>query len=143
MTNELVNIYVIMHDDEEVYVGYTKNIKDRWIQYKSAYMNDQSAIHKELMTQYMTVYGWYNFSIQLVEEDVEKCGVLNRIEYWIDAYKELGCNMINKTKTGITRPKVRENCTRCGIEINSRDRARHQRTMTCKLTHRGFGDVNT
>ena len=29
MTNELVNIYVIMHDDEEVYVGYTKNIKDR------------------------------------------------------------------------------------------------------------------
>jgi len=135
---DLVKIYVILLNDEEVYVGYSRDLGERWVQYKSAYVKNESVVHQEMMTQFMVKHGWYNFSIQLVEENVRKFGVIDRIDYWVEAYKLIGCEMLNKVRTGISKPKVRENCSRCGLEINARDRARHQRSIRCQLLHRGF-----
>ena len=100
-----VNIYVILLNDEEVYVGYTRNLNERWIQYKSSYNCEYSHTHQEHMTQYM----------------------------------KIGADIINKSRTKGNARKTRENCGRCGLDINSRDRARHQATMRCQLLHRGFG----
>jgi len=137
-TPDIVKIYVILLNDEEVYVGYTRDLNERWRQYKSAYIKNESVVHQEMMTQFMVKHGWYNFSIQLVEENVRKFGVIDRIDYWVEAYKLIGCEMLNKVRTGISKPKHRENCSRCGLEINARDRARHQRSIRCQLLHRGF-----
>ena len=137
--NNTVNIYVILLNDEEVYVGYTRNLNERWIQYKSSYNCEHSHTHQEHMTQHMKIHGWYNFTIQLVEEHVDKVYVNDHVEEWIEAYKEIGCDIINKSRTKGNARKTRENCAKCGLDINSRDRARHQATMRCQLLHRGFG----
>jgi predicted GIY-YIG superfamily endonuclease len=65
-TCDIVNIYVVLLDGEEVYVGYSRDLKERWCQYKSSYNCEHSHTHQEIMTQYMKLHGWYNFSIQLV-----------------------------------------------------------------------------
>jgi len=137
-SENLVTIYVILLNDEEVYVGYSRDLKERWSQYRSAYMKPESVLHKEMVTQFMVRHGWYNFTIQIVEEAVPKFGVIDRIEYWVEMYKLIGCEMLNKVKTGITKTKIREICNRCGLQINGRDKARHQRSIRCQLLHRGF-----
>jgi len=136
---DLVDLYVILLHGEEVYVGYSSDIPQRWIQYKSAYVKNESVIHQEMLTQFMVKHGWYNFSIELVEKDVRKFGVIDKIDEWVEAYRLIGCEMLNKVRTGVSKIKHRENCSRCGLEINARDRARHQRSMKCQLLHRGFG----
>ena len=57
-SENLVTIYVILLNDEEIYVGYSRDLKERWSQYRSAYMKPESVLHKEMVTQFMVQHGW-------------------------------------------------------------------------------------
>tara|TARA_R110001606_G_scaffold96376_1_gene213466 strand:+ start:396 stop:830 length:435 start_codon:yes stop_codon:yes gene_type:complete len=142
MTNS-ANIYVVLHNGQEMYVGYSKDIVERWRVYKCAYGNDSLEAHYEKLTQYMVKYGWYNFDVELVEEHVPTIGMQARIAYWVSAYQMIGCDMLNNINVNVDRRDrcYTVVCDRCNNPINNTDLARHQRTTKCKLAHRGFGDM--
>ena len=141
--SKIADIYVILHNDTEVYVGYSRDIIERWRVYKCAYGNEFLPSHEEKVTQYMVKHGWYNFSIELVEEKVSTIGMQARLAYWVSAYQMIGCYMLNNINLNVDRRDrcYTVVCDRCNNPINSTDLARHQRTTKCKLAHRGFGDM--
>tara|TARA_R110001606_G_scaffold362775_1_gene516635 strand:+ start:32 stop:535 length:504 start_codon:yes stop_codon:yes gene_type:complete len=141
--SKIADIYVILHNDTEVYVGYSRDIIERWRVYKCAYGNELLPSHEEKVTQYMVKHGWYNFSIELVEEKVSTIGMQARLAYWVSAYQMIGCYMLNNINLNVDRRDrcYTVVCDRCNNPINSTDLARHQRTTKCKLAHRGFGDM--
>tara|TARA_R110000868_G_C10707590_1_gene749673 strand:- start:419 stop:880 length:462 start_codon:yes stop_codon:yes gene_type:complete len=137
------DIYVILNNGQEVYVGFSTDIAKRWVAYKCSYVNPNMPSWHEKVTQYMVKHGWYNHSIELVEEDVPVIGIKKRIEYWVSAYELIGCTMINRAETDVKREVKYKYiiCDRCNKSVKHVDKQRHWRTTRCKLAYLGFGEV--
>ena len=137
------NIYVILHNGEEIYVGFSKDIIERWRVYKCAYGNSNLLAHKEKVTQYMVKHGWYNHSIQLVEANVCTIGMRARLAYWVTAYELIGCTMLNSVNINVDRKDAcyyTVVCKRCSSSVKNTDMSRHHKTNKCLLLSKGFAN---
>lgn len=73
-------IYKIINNiNNKVYIGQSKNLYVRFLDYRKGRFNPhlKNAIEK---------YGIENFTVELLEKDVELCNLDNMEQYWIDFY---------------------------------------------------------
>ena len=79
----MIGIYKITNPKDEVYVGCSKNIKERYSSHK--YVD----VYKEhlKLPKSINKYGWENHICEIIEECDETL-LLEREEYWITYYKK-------------------------------------------------------
>lgn len=76
------DIYIIKNTiNNKVYIGQTVNIKQRWQQYKSAVKKENTS---QVILKAMRKYGFENFYIEVLEEQVENYD--EKEQYWIQIY---------------------------------------------------------
>lgn len=90
------DIYIIKNKfNNKVYIGQTVNPAQRWAQYKSAAQKKPEA---QLITKAMNKYGFDNFWMEILENDVENYD--EREKYWIQYYNSLAPNGYNLAEGG-------------------------------------------
>lgn len=73
-------IYKITNPEGKIYVGCSKNISTRWVNYK----NDKKIIKQPKLYQSFEKYGFENHIFEIIE-NIE-CLLTNREKYWIKYY---------------------------------------------------------
>lgn len=86
----MTGIYLIKNKlTEEVYIGQSKNINNRWNNHKRNMGNSKYNLYSD-----MSYYGLSNFEFSVIEEceirDLDK-----REMYWIQKYQEDGYSLYN------------------------------------------------
>lgn len=90
MTSKVSGIYKITNNiDGKVYIGKTKNFKNRWRQYLYDFENKRVRCLNSYIMNAMLKYGFDSFTFSIVEScDVSICA--ERELYWMDFYDS--CN---------------------------------------------------
>lgn len=87
--SEICGIYKITSPSGKIYIGQSKNIKNRLKKYKSLSINKQPKIERSIKK-----YGWDNHNFEIIEECLLD-DLNNRERYWQDFYNVLGENGLN------------------------------------------------
>lgn len=128
-------IYLIRNKiNGKVYVGKTKNFKQRWYQYEYDYKKQRVEHINQYLLSSMNKYGFYNFEFSVLEYcSLDKCS--ERELYWMTYYNsfdpEFGYNLRVDTSTGmvvheLTSIKISERLKR---EWSNGTRSEHSNKM--------------
>lgn len=128
-------IYKITNEvDGKVYIGKTKNFKNRWRQYQYDYENRRSRSLNSYIMNAMLKHGFEKFRFDIVEIcDISLCA--DRELYWMDYYESCdltkGYNLRRDSSSGmITHPATSEKISnRLKDEWSSGIRSGHSTKM--------------
>jgi len=136
-------IYIIIHNDNDVYLGKTtKTLKSRITQYKNEYNNDNHKNYNFMIHQFLRKKGFDKVEFQLVKPYViDKPTEINPYFCeWVQAYREAGYNILNKR--GLTSVhdqeakksyyKEKTECHICGTVVSNYFMRRHRETNKCQ-----------
>ena len=142
MTIRASGIYKITNNvDGKVYIGKTKNFRNRWRQYKYDYENRRTRCLNSYIMNAMLKHGFDAFSFSIVEFcDVGICS--ERELYWMDFYDscnhDKGYNLRRDSSSGmITHESTSDKISkRLKEEWSSGIRSEHSAKMTKKWSER-------
>ena len=121
--NKITRIYKITSPTSKVYIGQSRDIKNRISKYKNLSLKRQPKIKNSLLK-----YGWENHTFEIVHKlpkDISQ-EVLDNYEvlYW-EFYKDLGFNMLNRKKPS----KYGKHSEESKLKIKNNTSINHKRSI--------------
>jgi group I intron endonuclease len=138
--SRIYKIYCNIDGNDEIYVGSSKDLKQRILKHQSYYNNPKSKKYNFKVYRYIRDnFGWDNFTVKTLERFSceNQLALRQREQKWIDELKptlntqKAYCSpdqyIINDRKN---RNKVKT-CDNCGKKTTSSHYSRHRQTKYC------------
>lgn len=91
--------------NNKVYIGCSKNIKQRWISHKSEAFNEKHIQYNYSIHKAFRKYGLENFLFEIIEEILDEKEMFEKEKYWIKYYNSY-INGYNETEGGDCGPSL-------------------------------------
>ena len=138
----MINNYIVyMHKNKingKIYIGQTKNLKDRWSRQGERYKGCShfyAAIQK---------YGWDNFEHIILEKNISEKDIEKKEQYWISFYhsndKEKGYNLTEGGETGKLSEETKKKMSESRIKYL--DNSELRKAIVCLETGEIFSSAH-